>query len=214
MAKFEDNWNPPYKPSTKSKISSMVNNPGPLKPRLNEGTRLLRTQSSKMSAIMSKMAYRDKKLLEQVAAAKQSGNMYQARLLANELAQVRKTHQMMQHTKALMERTETRFESYDGIGDVAVTVEPILSLMKDLKSSLGGFLPSANSEISQMVDTLGGYMEKTNNQMEFGAETVSVNDEIEGIMTEAAAVASDSVGDRFPSMPAETGEIKEGHSTI
>lgn len=214
MEKFTNNWNPPYKPSTTDKISDSLNDQGPLKPRIREGTHILASQKTKLDSIISKMDYHDKNMLRDVAKAKQAGNMYQAKTLANELAQARETKKMMQQLRVMIEKTEHRFVAYDGIGDMAVTIEPIIVLMKDLKSSLRGFLPNVVGEVTEMTEMLGSYMSQTQNQIEFNINTSSLTLDVESIMSEAAAVASDSVNDRLPSTPAEVDRVTTSNNTI
>lgn len=214
MAEFTKKWDPPYKPNRSDKVSDAFHNQGPLKPRLGEGTSLLATQKAKLEGIISKMEYQDKKLLKDVAAAKQSGDMYKARTLASELAQSRAAQQMIVRVRTLIDRTESRFMAYDGIGDVAVTLEPIILLMENLKSSLGEFFPNAVSSITQMIDTPDNYIPQTQNQVEFNTNTNSMNADVENIMSEAAAVASDSVNDRLPSTPIELDHTTTSNNTI
>lgn len=214
MEKFTSKWNPPYEPSTSDKMSEALSNPGPLKPRLGEGTRLLATQKKKLDGILSKMAYKDKKLLSEVAAAKQSGNMYQARTLAAELVQSRATQQMIANVRIMIDKTEHRFVTYDGIGDVAVTVEPIISLMNNLKSSLNGFLPNTASEISGMTDMLSNYTSQTADHMEFNMDMNTMRADVDDIMSQAAAVASDSLNATLPSTPTEIDNISTSNNTI
>lgn len=214
MTDFTNKWSPPYKTSTSDKVSDALNPQGPLKPRLGEGTRLLATQKKRLDAIISKMEYRDKKLLGEIATTKQSGNMYQARTLATELIQVRKTQQMLVNLRSMITMTENRFMTYDGIGDVAVTIEPIIALMKNLKSSLGKFLPTTAGELNQMTEVLGNYLTQTQNSIVFNNEVNSMNADVESVMSEAAAVASDSVNAKLPSTPTEVGQATTTNNTI
>lgn len=203
MAGFEDAWSKKPGVTASDNISEAVRQPGPLKPRLTEGARMLAKQKAKLDAILEKERYRDRKMLAEVASAKRVGNMSQANALAAELVQMRKTSSTILMLRTLIEKTENRFLMYDGIGDVAVTIEPILGMMRGLKASLGKFMPEADREISQMVDVLGGYMESTTNQIELNAASGTVTEDVEGVLEEAAAVLSDSMGERLPSTPSE-----------
>ena len=213
MAGFEDAWSQKPGATASDNISEAVRRPGPLKPRLTEGTRMLAKQKARLDAILEKERFRDRKMLAEVASAKKVGNMSQANTLAAELVQMRKTSSTILMLRTLIEKTENRFLMYDGIGDVAVTIEPILGMMRGLKASLGKFMPEANREISQMVDTLGGYMESTTNQIELNAASGTVTEDVEGVLEEAAAVLSDSMGERLPSTPSELAAREQG-STI
>jgi hypothetical protein len=76
--------------------------------------------------------------------------------------------------------------------------------MKNLKSSLGKIMPGAEQEIGQMADMLGGFMtESFSGDGAFGIDETT-NMESEKILQEAAAVAENSTGDLFPSVPASS----------
>ena len=102
-----------------------------------------------------------------------------------------------------LEKIELRLTTYHDLGDTVVTIMPTLGLMKNLKSSLAKFLPGADQEIHQMAETLGGFMSDSfSSEGAFGIdETTSA--ESEKILQEASAVAESSVGERFPSTPAD-----------
>ena len=79
-----------------------------------------------------------------------------------------------------------------------------MGLMKNLKSSLGKIMPGAEQEISQMAEMLGGFMtESFSGDGAFGIDD-STNIESEKILQEATAVAENSTGDLFPSVPTST----------
>jgi len=79
-----------------------------------------------------------------------------------------------------------------------------MGLMRNLKSSLGKIMPGAEQEIGQMADMLGGFMtESFSGDGAFGIDN-STTMESEKILQEAAAVAENSTGDLFPSVPSST----------
>jgi hypothetical protein len=85
-----------------------------------------------------------------------------------------------------------------------MTIMPTMGLMKNLKSSLGKIMPGAEQEISQMADMLGGFMtDSFAGDGAFGIDE-STNMESDKILQEAAAVAENSTGDLFPSVPTST----------
>ncbi|TAK19872.1 MAG: hypothetical protein EPO37_04160, partial [Nitrosarchaeum sp.] len=82
---------------------------------------------------------------------------------------------------------------------------PAMSTMKGLKSSLGRFMPEADSELNSMTQTLNGLMMDSLAGDSFSMETGASSEETERILQEASAVAEQQVGDKFPSVPTPTG---------
>ncbi len=65
-------------------------------------------------------------------------------------------------------------------------------------------MPGAEQEINQMADLLGGFMtESFSGDGAFGIDETT-NMESEKILQEAAAVAENSTGDLFPTVPTST----------
>ncbi len=93
-----------------------------------------------------------------------------------------------------------------------VAIGPAMSTMKGLKSSLGRFMPEADSELNSMTQTLNGLMMDSLAGDSFNMESDVSSEETEKILQEASAVAEQQIGDKFPSVPSSTG-LSSGTST-
>ena len=81
-----------------------------------------------------------------------------------------------------------------------------MNTMRGLKSSLGKFMPEADTELKSMTDTLGGLMSDSLTSGDaFNMESDASSEETDKILQEASAVAEQQVGDKFPSVPASSG---------
>lgn len=97
-----------------------------------------------------------------------------------------------------MEQIELRLTTYHDLGDTVVTIMPTIGLMKNLKSSLVKFMPSADQEISQMAQMLGGFMtDSFSGDATFGMDETT-NSESEKFYKRQRLCFESSVGDRFP----------------
>lgn len=153
--------------------------------------------------MLNKLKERDDKLFKRIVEATQAHDMSTSKVLSRELAEVRNVSKILGNARMALEKIELRLTTYHDLGDTVVTIMPTLGLMKNLKSSLAKFLPGADQEIHQMAETLGGFMSDSfSSEGAFGIdETTSA--ESDKILQEASAVAESSVGDRFPSTPAD-----------
>jgi len=77
--------------------------------------------------------------------------------------------------------------------------------MKGLKSSLGRFMPEADSELNSMTQTLNGLMVDSFSGDAFNMESDTTNEETDKILQEASAVAEQQIGEKFPSVPSLEG---------
>ena len=76
-----------------------------------------------------------------------------------------------------------------------------MNTMRGLQSSLGKFMPEADSELNSMTQTLNGLMTDSLSGDAFNMESDVSNEETEKILQEASAVAEQQTGDKFPSVP-------------
>ncbi len=210
MANIQDKWVQKYKPSASERIGGTVRPPsGPLKPRIGESIRMVKRQNGRLGAIISKLEQREKSLFQKVIAAKDRRDDRFARSLANELVELRKVKKIMSMARLSLEKMELRLSMYNDLGDTVVTIMPTISLMRSLGSSLGKFIPNADAEVGQMAEMLNGFMSNSLEDGAFEANQVSGED-VDQIMEQAAAVATESAGAKFPSMPAEVGGVRTG----
>ena len=204
MPNLQDKWTKQPKPTISEKINDVVKPKGPLKPRVQQGITRLQKQITKLDSMITKLNERDQKLFSRIVEAMQSHDTNTSKVLSNELAEIRKVSKVLGNARIALEQIELRLSTYNDLGDTVVTIMPTIGLMKGMKSSLAKFMPGADQEISQMAEMLGGFMtESFSSEATFGIDG-STNAESDKILQEAAAVAGNSVGDKFPSMPADT----------
>lgn len=204
MSDLQNKWNKQQKPGFADKISDTFNPKGALKPKIQNGIKQLQTQIAKLDSMIVKLNERDSKLFKRIVEATQSHDVNTSRILSKELVEVRKTTKILGNARIALEQIELRLTTYHDLGDTVVTIIPTIGLMKNLKSSLVKFMPNADREINQMAEMLGGFMtDSFSNDATFGMDETT-NSESEKILQEAAAVAENSIANRFPSMPTNT----------
>ena len=205
MPNFQNKWSQQFQPGIGDRINDAIKPKGPLKPKVQNGIKRIRTQITKLDSMITKLKERDNKLFQRIIEATQSHDVSTSKILSKELAEVRKVSKILGNARIALEQIELRLTTYHDLGDTVVTIMPTLGLMKNLKSSLAKFMPGADQEINQMAEMLGGFMtDSFSSEGTFGIDDTT-NSESEKILQEAAAVAESSTDQMFPSVPAETG---------
>lgn len=203
MPNFHDKWVQQPGTGLTERINDAIKPKGPLKPKIQTGVKKLQTQIAKLDAMLNKLKERDEKLFKRIVDATQSHDTSTSKVLSRELAEVRNVSKILGNARMALEKIELRLTTYHDLGDTVVTIMPTLGLMKSLKTSLAKFLPGADQEIHQMTEVLGGFMSDSfSGDGAFGLDDTT-NAESEKILQEASAVAESSVGERFPSTPAD-----------
>ena len=201
---MQDKWTKQPQPGITERINDAIKPKGPLKPRVQAAIKKLSLQISKLDHMITKLQERDGKLFQRIVEATQQHDTQTSKVLSNELAEVRKVTKILSNARIALERIELRLTTTNDLGDTVMTIMPTMGLMKNLKSSLGKIMPGAEQEIGQMADMLGGFMtESFSGDGAFGIDETT-NMESEKILQEAAAVAENSTGDLFPSVPSST----------
>lgn len=205
MTGFDKTWTRPESVGLTEKLRETVKPQGALKPRIESAVNKLQGQISKMDSMLGKLRERDAQLFKRIVAAMQHHDAATSRVLSNELAEIRKVSKMLGNARMALEQVQLRLTTIHDLGDAMVAIAPAMSTMKGLKSSLGRFMPEADSELNAMTQTLNGLMMDSLAGGDFNVDTDASNEETERILQEASAVAEQQIGDRFPSVPSPSG---------
>jgi division protein CdvB (Snf7/Vps24/ESCRT-III family) len=203
MTGFDKNWSNQSRATGSDKLKESLRPQGALKPRIETAVNKLQLQTSKLDTMIAKLNERDASLFRRVVDALQKHDADTAKVLSNELAEVRKISKTLSQAKMALEQVSMRLGTIHDLGDAMVALGPAMTSIKGLKSSLGRFVPGADAEIGNMQNLLSGIMMDS---LQGGGMGVEVNTgyggDIDQIMMEASAVAEQKVNDRFPSIPA------------
>ena len=201
MPSFHKAWARQETASMADKFRDTIKPQGALKPRIQNAVNKLQVQTTKMDAMLSKLEERDKQLFQRVVTAVQQHDTSASKVLSNELAEIRKVKKMLGGARMSLEQVQLRLATIHDLGDAMVAIGPAMNTMKSLQSSLGKFMPEADSEMNAMAQTLNGLMVDSISDDSFNMESDASNEETDRILQEASAVAEQQIGDKFPSVP-------------
>jgi len=205
MTSFDKTWTRQETQSMTGKIRDAVKPQGALKPRIQNAVNKLQVQISKMDSMLTKLRERDQQIFQRIVTTMQQHDTSASKVLSNELAEIRKVTKMLGNARMSLEQVQLRLTTIHDLGDAMVAIGPAMSTMKGLKSSLGRFMPEADSELNSMTQTLNGLMMDSLSGDSFAMESETTNEETEKILQEASAVAEQQIGDKFPSVPSNEG---------
>ena len=213
MPNFDSTWARQETQSVTDKIHGALKPQGALKPRIQTAVNHLQVQISKMDSMLGKLQERDAQIFQRVVTAMQQHDTSASRVLSNELAEIRKVTKMLGNARMSLEQVQLRLTTIHDLGDAMVAIGPAMNTMKGLKSSLGKFMPEADSELNGMTQTLNGLMMDSLAGDSFNMESSTSNEETDRILQEASAVAEQQIGEKFPSVPSSSGLSSQTSST-
>ncbi|HXV65599.1 MAG TPA: Snf7 family protein [Nitrosopumilaceae archaeon] len=205
MTSFDKTWARQETQSVTGKLRDAVKPQGALKPRIQTAVNKLQVQISKMDSMLAKLHERDQQIFKRIVTAMQQHDTGTSKVLSNELAEIRKVIRMLGNARMSLEQVQLRLTTIHDLGDAMVAIGPAMSTMKGLKSSLGRFMPEADSELNSMTQTLNGLMVDSFSGDAFNMESEVSNEETDKILREASAVAEQQIGDKFPTVPSLDG---------
>ena len=201
MPTFSKTWAQQETAGMAAKLRDTVKPQGALKPRIQNAVNKLQIQTTKMDTMLTKLDQRDQQLFKRVVTSVQQHDTSASKVLSNELAEIRKVKKMLGGARMSLEQVQLRLSTIHDLGDAMVAIGPAMNTMRGLQSSLGKFMPEADSELNSMTQTLNGLMTDSLSGDAFNMESDVSNEETEKILQEASAVAEQQTGDKFPSVP-------------
>ncbi len=200
MSNFSKNWEAPPK-----KVSAPS---GPLKPQIENAIRLIQTQMQRLDIEGSKLGEKDRALFNKVVDYYSKHDMDRARICANELSEVRKLSKRVLQMKLALESIQLRLVTVKDYGDILGTVNPALSLIKNLKGGVAQIVPEAEKGFASLGESLSSIVSEAGQASGLDVTFEATNDEALKIMNDAAIVAEQKIKDKFPDLPADV--YKEG----
>jgi division protein CdvB (Snf7/Vps24/ESCRT-III family) len=196
--------------AVRNKILEGVKPQAPLKPRIEEARSKLQMQVTKLETISNKMQEKDKLIFGRIVTAMQNHDSRYAKLLSNELSQIRRMNKMVNSAKLALEQIQLRLNTMTELGDVVITLSPAMSVIKGIQGGLSSMMPHADQSFGQISDLLGNIMSGTGQipSPEIASGTLSLDDEAVKIIEEATAVVEENTRDKFPDLPTQGPESR------
>lgn len=201
MSNFGQAWQRPPTQGVSEKLQGLVKKEKPLKPRVESTIRGLNRPISKLDSTSKQLSKKEQQLFNKIVQAKQNGNIKAAKVLATELVQMRKTGSMIGNMKLSVEKTQLRLSTVNAVGDVIVSMQPAVSTMKAVVPAMNKIMPQASAELESMGNLLGDMMPGSIGSDYSFADSEMSSQETDSILQEAAAIAEIKIGDKFPTVP-------------
>ncbi|MGZ8887575.1 MAG: Snf7 family protein [Nitrososphaeraceae archaeon] len=188
-----------------NKFMDNIKSPVPLKPKIEDAQKKLQLQISKLDGISTKMNEKDHLIFKRIVYAMQNHDSQYAKVLSNELSQIRKMNKMVSSAKLAMEQIQLRLNTITELGDVVVTLTPALSVIKGIQGGLSSMMPEADQSFGQISDLLSNIM---NDSSQIPNTEISgtgmISEDSMKILEDASMVVEQSMKDKFPDLPSSS----------
>ena len=173
----------------------------PLRYRIAMASYKIRSMVSRIEVFIERMKERDRILFERVVDALMVKDTARATMYANEVAELRKVVKQLLTVQIALEQITLRLETVQEIGDVMVTLGPVVGIVKELRSTLRGLLPEIGIELAEVEDMLRDTVLEAGEVLGGGGYDVIASPEARKILQEAQIIAEQKMKEKFPELP-------------
>ena len=201
MSKFNKEWEG-TEGNVIDRVVSTIRPQQPLRYKLSLAIKRIETQAQALENAINNLSRRDKSLFSKVVDAYSEHDIKRAKVYANELAELRKTINLMSNAKLALERIALRLGTITHMGNAASVIAPALEILKDIRSGIVGLMPNAENEINTIMTMLDEIMVESGQATGAGFDFEPTSEEAQKILEEAALVAEERMKEKFPELVA------------
>lgn len=200
-SKFAKKWVEREEPSFATKIKETVRPPGPLKPRLDTVIKRIEVQIQRLDHASERFSERDKSIFNRVVDAYMKHDGSRANIFASELAEIRKMEKMILHARLALEQIVLRMRTITELGDIAVTLTPVVGVIHNIRGGMSSVSPQAEKELGEIGNLLSGIVVDAGQVTGMSLNFETINEDSKKILNEAAVVAEQRMKGKFPELP-------------
>jgi division protein CdvB (Snf7/Vps24/ESCRT-III family) len=201
-------------PGFVDRLMGGVRTPIPIKTQIEQANRQIRLLIAQLDASVNRIRQRDSTIFKNVVASLAKHDTQHAAVYANELSEVRKMGKMVTQAQLAMEQISLRLGTINDLGEIANTLAPAVSVIKNMKEGLRLAMPEADKEISEISGLLSSVLVDAGTTGGFSLNFDAANEDAQKVLEEASAVAEQRMKESFPEIPAGvnilTDEEREG----
>jgi division protein CdvB (Snf7/Vps24/ESCRT-III family) len=197
-------------PGLVDRLRGTVRTPVPLKSQIEQANRQIRLLISQLDGTVNRIKQRDSTIFKNVVASLAKHDMQHATVYANELSEVRKMGKMVTQAQLAMEQISLRLGTITDLGEIANTLAPAVSVIRNMKDGLRMALPEADKEISEISGLLSSVLVDASTTSGISLNFDAANEDAQKVLEEASAVAEQRMKESFPEIPAGILPQEEG----
>jgi division protein CdvB (Snf7/Vps24/ESCRT-III family) len=188
-------------PGLVDRIRGSVRPPAPLKPQLEEANRQIRLLIAQLDGAVNRIKQRDAVIFRNVVSSLAKHDNQHAAVYANELTEVRKMGKMVTQAQLAMEQISLRLGTINDLGEIANTLAPAVSVIRNMKEDLKLALPEADKEIGEISGLLSSVLVDAGTTGGISLNFDLANEDAQKVLEEASEVAEQRMKETFPEIP-------------
>jgi division protein CdvB (Snf7/Vps24/ESCRT-III family) len=198
---FAKRWERKEDPSTYDKMVETIRPSDPLKTKLEASIKRIEIESQRLDQAYDRLQKHDKALFDKAVESYKVNDDKRAGVYANEIAEIRKIERMILQTKLALEVIALRGRTSTELGDIAVSLLPVVGTINDLKMGIATISPQTDKGLGDLGDLLSGMVADVGVVNMDPITFESGNEVASKILSEAQYLAESKISDSFPELP-------------
>lgn len=178
----------------------------PLKIQVNEAIKRIESQLGRINGYIDQYTKRDRELTEKIIQAYEKHDEDRAKILANELAEIRKHKDLLVNSKMSLDKAALRLRTIYEFGNFTSAVSLAKGAVGEVRASLSNFIPEINLELNQVEKMLDDVMVEVGQGVGENLNLDVESMDAQKILEEAALVAESKI--RLPDLPKSKSDSK------
>lgn len=170
--------------------------------QINHATSVVYHQLSRLKALDNRFASMEAYYLDQVTASIKTGNNGRARILANELANLKKVRRTTQHTGMALEALVIRFSTLNEFAMILDTIDPTVEMIKGIHADITRAIPQAGQALSEVSAITTDVLASANMRSEVGRISTPMDQAAYDILNEVEGALESEAKAKLPEIPA------------
>jgi len=172
-----------------------------LKTKLSNASTVVNNQLAKLRIMDSRFNTIEVDLNNKVINNLRNGDKVRAKVLANELAQIRKIKCTTQKLLMSLEVIVIRFSTVSEFAEILDTINPMIETINEIKDDINKTVPVASSIISEMSTLTSDVLMQANVNMDIDHISIPVNSDALEILNEAQNIMEEETKSKLPEIP-------------
>jgi division protein CdvB (Snf7/Vps24/ESCRT-III family) len=176
---------------------------------LNNATQVVNNQITRLRLLNKKFSSMDTDFRKQIAESIKAGKNARAKVLAAELANVRKVQHTTQNMGIALEVVVLRCSTINEFANIMDTITPTVQMVKDIQRDISKVVPTANELINSVTNTTSEVLMNCNVSDDLGKISTPMDEDSLKILGEVEELLEQETKSKLPEVPLGTPSTKK-----
>src|SRR4029078_9140237 len=172
-----------------------------LQSQLTNATHVLNNQMTRLKALHKKFSSMDTDFRKQIAENIKAGNNARAKVLAAELANIRRVKHTPKNMGIALEVVVLRCSTINEFATIMETITPTVQMVKEIQRDISKIVPTANELINDATKTTSDVLLNCNVNADLGKISTPMDEDSLKILNEVEDLLEEETKSRLPEVP-------------